>query len=156
MNQNKSIHINELNCRLNFLIITLIFMHTIKKLILNFLQVGTNTRNLVKSGQVCGKGPTVYERITAYYDWILDNTKDATYCSNPSWDIKISKEIKSSTTESSEKFVPAEEKEHKLTIKNEKDFKNLANINYNFCFIIWFSFIYLFLKYFTIPINFFE
>ena len=48
---------------------------------------------------MCGEYPTVYERIAAHYDWILDHTEDATYCKNKAWENII--EGPSSTNENS-------------------------------------------------------
>ena len=41
---------------------------------------------------MCGKGPSHYQRVTAYYDWILDRTNDATYCKNPFWKSTITED----------------------------------------------------------------
>ena len=84
----------------------------------------------------------MYERTTAYYNWILDNTKDATYCNNPSW---IKEEI--STTELITKTIPSEpsnkpieEEKHVTTELNQE---SIANINFKFNVIDELFFIYL-------------
>ena len=48
--------------------------------ILLFLQVGIVTTKIGK----CLTG-TIFIRVSAFYNWILDNTADATYCQNPFW-----------------------------------------------------------------------
>ena len=89
----------------------------------------------------------MYERTTAYYNWILDNTKDATYCNNPFW-YTIKKE---STTE----IVPSEPSNNQTENENldttekdrlvttEQNQESIANKNFKFNSIVGFSFIYL-------------
>ena len=72
----------------------------------------------------CGKGPTGFERITEQYDWILNNTEDATYCNNPFW------------------YKNKPEKEEN-DLKTELNQQSSAKINSKFNFIVEFSFTYL-------------
>ena len=96
-------------------------------------QIGTHTRNVQQPQYICGQGPTVYERITAYYDWIIDNTKDATYCKNPFWNTikKKNNKTQSMNTITTEKETP------------EQNQKSNANIIFKFKYFVRFYFIYL-------------
>ena len=38
-----------------------------------------------KDPKVC-KGTNVHAKISTFYEWIIDNTKDATYCKHPYWE----------------------------------------------------------------------
>ena len=78
----------------------------------------------------------MYERITAHYHWILDNTEDATYCNSPFW-YKIKKQ--NNTTESTTKVVQTEQTEKIEPINNPK---SSGNSIFNLNFIDWFYFIY--------------
>ena len=67
----------------------------------------------------CDQGiiPSLYVKITAYYNWIVNHTSDAIYCNNPSWSFKSIIEARNlggntqNNTEEEEKEEEEEEKE---------------------------------------------
>ena len=84
--------------------------------------MGTYSSN---KGPKCGEHPSVYQRISAYYDWILDNTKDATYCKNQAWDdIGEDTETTSISTESYESTTVVE------TTLEDHELQSIANCNF--------------------------
>ena len=53
-------------------------------IIITKLQVGITSFGI---DRICGKAnyPSVFIEVSSFYEWILDKTKDASYCQHPIW-----------------------------------------------------------------------
>ena len=88
---------------------------------------------LLLKNENCEKGPAIYQKVAGIYDWILDHTKDATYCYNPSW------EKESVNVQVSQRRLSLGLGIRKMTGDYKKEQPNTSNISFkrnNFSFML--------------------
>ena len=80
------------------------------------MQVGISTATIL----FCTKGG-IFIRVTAFYNWILNMTSDATYCRNPLW---FSSDTTILTTEETSKAVYTTKEQQKTEQKVDQNLQD--------------------------------